>query len=53
MSKKIMLVEDDHALAQAIKARVETWGYEVFTVDDFQHVTDEFKEKMPMLVLWT
>ena len=51
MSKKIMLVEDDHALAQAIKARVETWGYEVFTVNDFQHVTDEFKEKSPMLVL--
>ena len=51
MSKKIMLVEDDNALAQAIKGRIETWGYEVFTVNDFQHVTDEFKEISPMLVL--
>ena len=51
MGKKIMLVEDDHALAQAIKGRIETWGYEVFTVSDFQHVTDEFKEISPMLVL--
>ena len=51
MGKKIMLVEDDHALAQAIKGRIETWGYEVFTVNDFQHVADEFNEISPMLVL--
>ena len=29
MGKRIMLVEDDHALAKAIKDKVETWGYEV------------------------
>lgn len=51
MGKKIMLVEDDHALAIAIKEKIETWGYEVVPAKDFQHITEEFKEISPLLVL--
>ena len=46
-----MLVEDDHALAKAIKDKVETWGYEVVVAKDFQHISEEFREVQPLLVL--
>ena len=51
MGKRIMLVEDDHALAKAIKDKVETWGYEVVVAKDFQHISEEFREVQPLLVL--
>lgn len=33
--KKIFLIEDDYALAQAVKKQIESWGNEVVTAKDF------------------
>ena len=41
--KTIFLIEDDYALAQAIKKQIESWGNSVVTVKDFQHVMEEFE----------
>lgn len=48
---RIFLVEDDLALAQAVKASLEQWGNEVYLAEDFQRVTDSFKACEPHLVL--
>lgn len=48
---RIFLVEDDHALAEAIRRQIESWGNEVVTVRDFQNVTGEFVEARPQLVM--
>jgi len=49
--KTIFLIEDDYALAQAIKKQIESWGNTVVTVKDFQHVMEEFEACKPHLVL--
>ena len=49
--KTIFLIEDDYALAQAIKKQIESWGNSVVTVKDFQHVMEEFEACKPHLVL--
>lgn len=49
--KTIFLIEDDYALAQAIKKQIESWGNSVVTVKDFQHVMEEFRACEPHLVL--
>lgn len=48
---KILLVEDDFALAQAMKTQIEMWGHEVRLVENFQNVTAEFAGFAPHLVL--
>lgn len=48
---KIMLVEDDITIAEEVSAHLERWGYEVCTVSDFEHVTEEFLTAEPQLVL--
>ena len=48
---KILLVEDDFALASEMKKVIEGYGNEVKTIDDFQRVTEEFLEYDPHLVL--
>lgn len=48
---RIFLVEDDHALAEAISRQLESWGNEVITVRDFRRVSAEFAEARPQLVL--
>lgn len=48
---RILLVEDDYALAKEMKKQVEGYGNEVHVVSDFHSVTDEFKEYDPQLVL--
>ena len=49
--KTIFLIEDDYALAQAIKKQIESWGNSVVTAKDFQHVMEEFRACEPHLVL--
>ena len=49
--KKIFLIEDDYALAQAIKKQIESWGNEVVTVKDFRSVMEEFAAADPQMVL--
>lgn len=48
---RILLVEDDFALAEAMKHQLESWDNEVRAVTDFQHVTEAFSEYDPHLVL--
>lgn len=48
---RILIVEDDATIAQAIQAHLQTWNYEVRCVMDFQHVEEEFSAFSPQLVL--
>ncbi len=48
---KIMLVEDDFALAEAMKKQLEVYGNKVDIIKDFQRVIEEFKDNNPELVL--
>lgn len=48
---RILLVEDDYALAREMKKTVEAQGYEVRAVTDFSNVMGEFNDFGPELVL--
>lgn len=48
---KIMLIEDDFSLAEALKNQLEAYGYSVACIRDFDHVTEEFTAQKPDLVL--
>ena len=48
---KILLIEDDYALADAMKKQIESWGNEVRLIDNFNNVTNEFIQYKPQLVL--
>lgn len=48
---RILMVEDDYALGQAMKAQIEMWGNEVKLVENFQNVVGEFSAYNPHLVL--
>lgn len=48
---KILLVEDDKALASAMKAQLESWGNEVAVVEDLRDVMTSFRDTAPQLVL--
>ncbi len=48
---RILLVEDDPALAQAIRTQLESWGNQVQCVTDFQNIMPTFAAYDPHLVL--
>ena len=48
---RILIVEDDGAIAGAVQRHAETWGFEARVVTDFQHVLTEFSHYDPQLVL--
>ena len=48
---KILVVKDDETIVQIVKRHLQSWGYEVFQVEDFAHVIQEFVQKDPQLVL--
>lgn len=48
---RILLVEDDFALAEAMKKQIESYGHEVIGISDFTKVTEEFTACAPHLVL--
>lgn len=48
---KILLIEDDAAMASAMKKQIEAWGNEVSLVKDFQNVLSAFTAFDPHLVL--
>ncbi|MBO2516200.1 MAG: DNA-binding response regulator [Clostridiales bacterium] len=48
---RILLVEDDRALAESMKQQLECYGNEVVCITDFRSVTDEFRQVQPHLVL--
>ncbi len=48
---KIMVIEDDMAMADAIKKQIEAWGNTVYCVQDFQNVISEFIKFDPHMIL--
>lgn len=48
---RIMIVEDDLSLAEAMKKPIEAWGNEVLCVRDFRNLISVFAEYDPHLVL--
>lgn len=51
MPYRILLVEDDRGIAQAIQTQASMWELEVYCVEDFHHVMAEFSAADPHLVL--
>lgn len=48
---KILVIEDDRTIAAIIKEKLDKWGYETRTVNEFDKVLDEFSRFLPQLVL--
>ncbi len=48
---RILIVEDDEAIAQALEKGLIQWGYEARSVKDFKNVLTEFAAFDPQLVL--
>ena len=48
---KIMIIEDDESLANAVKTQIESWGNEVMCAHDFQNIIPAFLEFDPHMVL--
>lgn len=48
---KILIIEDDKGIAEAIKAQAEMWELQAKCVQDFRNVMAEFAEYDPQLVL--
>ncbi len=48
---KLLIVEDDRGIAEAIKAQTELWDLEVRYVKNFRSVMSEFAEFQPHIVL--
>lgn len=48
---RILIVEDDMTIANAVRKHMEGWGYEVRCVEDFKNVLAEFASFLPQLVL--
>ena len=48
---RILIVEDDATIAEAIRKHIQSWGLEARCVEDFRNVLAEFAELDPQLVL--
>ncbi len=48
---KLMIVEDDMGIAQAIQEKGEMWGFSVYAAQNFQNVLEEFSRCAPHLVI--
>lgn len=48
---KILIVEDDTAIAAAVKKQIETWGFIAKCAENFRNILAEFSEFDPQLVL--
>jgi len=51
MSKKILVVDDDVQLVDALQIRLEAKGYEVVTAYDGQKALEKVQNQMPDLVI--
>ena len=49
--QKIMIIEDDEAMAHTMKKQIESWGNEVLCADDFQNIIPAFVTFDPHMVL--
>ena len=48
---RILIVEDDAVIAEAIRQHMESWGFGARCVEDFHNVLKEFTDYAPQLVL--
>ena len=48
---RILIVEDEAAIAEAVQSRMARWGLKAETVTDFRKVMDDFERVRPHLVL--
>ena len=48
---RIMIVEDDEAMANAMKKQIEAWGNEGYCIRNFQNILSEFAACDPHMVL--
>ena len=48
---RIFIIEDEEAIASAIKNHLEKWGFEVKCAENFKLITEEFSDFSPQLVL--
>lgn len=48
---RILIIEDDRTIAEAVRKHMESWGYEAHCVEDFKNVLAEFAAFSPQLVL--
>ena len=48
---RLLIVEDDRGIAEAIKAQAEMWGMQAHVVTNFRNVMAEFVETEPHIVL--
>ena len=48
---KIMIIEDDPKIAEHLQREIEKYGYETYTVTNFENIMLDFKRFRPELVL--
>lgn len=48
---KLLIVEDDRGIAEAVKVQAELWNLQVHCVEDFRNVMAEFAEFQPHMIL--
>lgn len=48
---RILIIEDDTGIAEAVKKQAETWGFEARTAVNFRNILGEFAEYQPQIVL--
>ena len=48
---RLMIIEDDKGISEAIKTQAQMWNLEVHCVENFRNVMAEFAEFDPHIVL--
>lgn len=48
---RLLIVEDDKGIAEAVRAQAETWDLQVSCVNNFRNVMEEFAQVDPQIVL--
>ena len=48
---KILIVEDDMVIGNAVKKHIETWGYQAYLAENFRNIMEDFARVQPQLVI--
>ena len=49
--QKIMIVEDDEVISSILKQHLNKWNYDVYVVENFENIVEDFIQQQPILVL--
>lgn len=49
--QKIMIIEDDDMISSTLKHHLKKWNYDVYLVEDFENIIDDFLNIQPSLIL--